>query len=109
MNQNPKIFSYMQISKDAVVSLHHLFSTLSTAKTTNHPYHCAEKLQRVAIHLKTGLLVKFTRCTFQFSGFNIMYNTAEHNSLVPICNEMKYNWLLGYKVTRANTGFQSSA
>lgn len=108
-NEPNKNFGYMQISKDAVVSLHHLFTTLSTTKQQQIICHCTVKLQSEPNHLKTRLLVKFMRCTFHCSGFNIMYNTAEQDSLVPIYNEMKCNWLQGYKVKWASAGFQSSA
>lgn len=107
-NEPDKKFGYMQISKDAVVSLRHLFTTLSTTKQ-QVICCCTVKLQTEPNHLKTGLLVEFTICTFECSGSNIMYNTAEQDALVPIYNEMKCNWLLGYKVKWASTGFQSSA
>ncbi len=108
-NEPNKNFGYMQISKDSVVSLHHLFTTLSTTKQQQIICHCTVKLQSEPNHLKMGLLVKFMRCTFQCSDFNIMYNTAEQDTLVPIYNEMKCNWLPGCKVKWANTSFQSSA
>lgn len=38
-----------------------------------------------------------------------MHNTAEQDTLVPIYNEMKCNWLLGYKGKWASAGSQSSA
>lgn len=94
----------MQISKVTVVSLHHLFATLSKAKQQQIICLCAVKLQREPIHFKAGLLVKFMRCTFQCLGFNIMYNTEQPYALVSIYNEMKCNWLLGYKVKWASTG-----
>lgn len=68
-NEPNKNFGYMQISKDTVVCLHHLI-TEHNKTTTNHlPLYC-KATKRAKSFLKTGLLVKFTRCTFQCSALN---------------------------------------
>lgn len=66
----------MQISKDAVVCL-------STAKQQQMICYRTVKLERetnCAVSFETGLLVKFMRCTFQCSGFNVMHKTAEQDT-----------------------------
>lgn len=55
MNQT-QIFGYMQISKVTVVSLHHLFATLSTAKQ-QHTISLCCKPQREPIHFNPACLL----------------------------------------------------
>lgn len=62
MNQT-QIFGYMQISKVTVVSLHHLFATLSTAKQQHTICLCC-KPQTEPVHFNPACLLSLRGAHF---------------------------------------------